>query len=301
MYSLGNMKKLPFKHLRHSLTTPFVKVIILLTACSPRFLNRLNASIMGHVLALLPLPSNRVIKSNQKKIEKSHRLKLSTSAIYTNMINGYFDFFYLSRRSNDTFSKIVKIDGLEHLEKALEAKKGVIAVTAHLGPWELLPRALKQNGFDIAVIGRSLKQKSTSEILEKLRQKPGVVTIDRDRAAAPILRTLKKNNIVGMLIDQATRGVQNEQISFLGKPAATPVSPALFAKKLNTPIVTMHIKQNNDSTYLLKIDEPFLPKPEDTTEQILSLLNNRICSWITEAPNSWVWFHKRWKKIRKSS
>ncbi len=291
------MKKLPFKQLRHLLTVPFVKLVILGTACSPRFINRLNASIWGYILSIFPLPSNKIIESNQKKI--SH-INISTRKVYTCVLNNYFDFFYLSYRNKTKFSKIVKIQGIEHLTRAQEENKGIIAVTAHLGPWELLPRALKQNGFDIAVIGRALKQQSVSDILERLRQKPGVITIDRDKAASPILRNLKKNNIIGMLIDQATRGVQNEQINFLGKPAPTPVSPALFAKKLNAPIVTMHIKQNTDSTYLLIIDEPFFPKPEDTTEQILTLLNNRISNWITEAPNSWVWFHKRWKKIKKT-
>lgn len=289
------MKKLPFKQLRHSLTKPFAKLIILATACSPRFINRLNASVFGYILSILPLPSNKTIKSNQNKIDLTD---ISTKKIYASVLNNYFDFFYLSYRTDAKFNKIVKIQGLEHLKRAQEENRGIIAVTAHLGPWELLPRALKLNGFNIAVIGRTLKQQSVSNILEKLRQKPGVITIDRDRAASPILRNLKNNNIVGMLIDQATNGVQNEQINFLGRPAATPVSPALFAKKLNTPIVTMHIEQKKDSTYLLTIDEPFFPKAEDTTTQILTLLNERISNWITEAPNNWVWFHKRWKKIK---
>ena len=181
------MKKLPFKQLRHLLTVPFVKLVILGTACSPRFINRLNASIWGYILSIFPLPSNKIIESNQKKI--SH-INISTRKVYTCVLNNYFDFFYLSYRNKTKFSKIVKIQGIEHLTRAQEENKGIIAVTAHLGPWELLPRALKQNGFDIAVIGRALKQQSVSDILERLRQKPGVITIDRDKAASPILRNL---------------------------------------------------------------------------------------------------------------
>ncbi len=294
------MKKIPFKSLRHLLTTPAAKLVIFLAVITPRWLSRLNAKILGWFLSILPLPSNKVIQKHQQGIMKKNNIQTSTSQIYTSILIGFFDFFYLSYRSDETFKKLVQTEGAENMQEALAKGNGVIAITAHFGSWELLPRAMKILGFDLGVIGRSLKQKGVAQVLNNLREKPGIQTIDRNAGAAPIVRLLRQNRTLGMLIDQATKGVQNEQINFLGKPASTPVSPALFAKKLNTPIVTMHIEQNNDSTYLLIIDKPFFPKPEDTTEQILTLLNDRISNWITETPSSWVWFHNRWKKIKKT-
>ncbi len=220
----------------------------------------------------------------------------SAAEIYTSVLTGYFDFFYLSYRSDKTFRKIIKVKGSGNMEKALSSGKGVIAVTAHFGPWELLPRAMKLLGFDIGVVGRSLSPRGAADILDKLRRKPGVKTIDRNSGAAPIVRLLRKNNTLGMLIDQDTRGIQSEFAGFLGRPARTPVAPAVLSRKLKVPVITMHITRQKDSSYLLVIDEPVFFTKEDSISDILILLNGRISQWIHDAPEQWVWFHNRWRQ-----
>ncbi len=225
-----------------------------------------------------------------------NNIHVTVAEIYTGILAGFFDFFYLSYRSDNTFNKIVKVDGSDNMKKALSYGKGVIAVTAHYGPWELLPRAVKLLGFDIGVIGRTLSQQGASDVLDKLRRKPGIQTIDRDAGVAPILRLLRKNNTLGMLIDQDTKGVQSEFANFLGHLARTPVAPAVLSTKLDAPIVTVHITRQKDSTYLLEIDEPVFFTEEDSIPEILTLLNGRISRWILNAPEQWVWFHNRWRR-----
>jgi len=182
------------------------------------------------------------------------------------------------------------------MKEALSCNKGVIAVTAHFGPWELLPRAMKLLGFDIGVVGRSLSRKGATEILDKLRKKPGIQTIDRDAGAGPLLRLLRKNKTLGMLIDQNTRGVQSEFIAFMGQDARTPVAPAVLSRKLGVPVVTMHITRQKDSRYLLEIDEPLFFSQENSVSDVLTVLNERISKWILDSPEQWVWFHDRWRK-----
>lgn len=227
---------------------------------------------------------------------KENSISVTTAEIYTSILTGFFDFFYLSYRSDETFRKMVAVKGSKNMEQALSYKKGVIAVTAHFGPWELLPRAMKLLGFDIGVIGRSLSQKGATEVLNKLRQKPGIQTIDRNAGAGPLLRLLRKNKTLGMLIDQNTRGVQSEFIAFMGHAARTPVAPAILSRKLGVPVVTMHITRQKDSTYLLEIDQPLFFSQEDSVSNILTVLNERICQWIQDSPEQWVWFHDRWRK-----
>lgn len=295
MYSPGNMRKIPFKTLRHALTVPAVKSLIFVTAVSPRFLNRLSALIIGKALAFLPLPSGRVIKKNQLSVMAENGIHASSSQIYTSVLSSFFDFFHFSYRSDDALLKVLRVNGAENMKEALSHGKGVIAVTAHFGAWELLPRLIKLLGHKVGVVGRSLNLKNASQVLDKLRQKPGIRTVDRDAGAAPLLRLLRSNHVVGILIDQATRSVQSESINFLGQPARTPAAPAVLAKRLGAPIVTIHIIREKDSTYLLEIDKPLYFSKEDSTFKILELLNGRISSWILKNPEQWVWFHKRWR------
>lgn len=296
MYSRATMKKMPFKTLRHALTVPAVKLVIFAAAVTPRPISRFNAGMVGWILSILPLPSNRIIKKHQQRIMADQNIHATVAGIYTSVLAGFFDFFYLSYRSDSAFKRIVKVNGADNMEEALSFGKGVIAVTAHFGPWELLPRAMKLLGFEIGVVGRSLSLKGASDVLEKLRRKPGIHTIDRDAGAAPVLRLLRKNNSLGILIDQNTKGVQSESVDFLGHPARTPVAPAVLAKRLEVPVVTMHITRQKDSTYLLEIDEPVFFTKNDSISDALTLLNGRISQWIMNAPEQWVWFHDRWRK-----
>lgn len=291
------MRKIPFKTLRHSLTVPAVKLLIFNAVITPRFVNRLSAVLMGKVLSILPLPSGRVIKKNQLTVMAEKGIYCTSSEIYTSVLTSFFDFFHYSYRSNETFLNAVEVKGEENIQEALSHGKGVIAVTAHFSAWELIPRVIKLLGHKVGVVGRSLSLKGASKVLDELRQKPGIRTVDRDAGASPLLRLLRGNHAVGILIDQNTRGVQSELIDFLGHPAPTPTAPAALAKRLGTPIVTLHIVRKKDSTYLVEIDKPLYFTEEDSTSKILELLNERISRWIMKNPEQWVWFHKRWRQL----
>ncbi len=299
MYSPANMKKIPFKTFRHALTVPAVKLVIFSAAITPRVISRFYAGMLGWLLSILPLPSNRIIKKHQQGVMANNGIQAAVANIYTSVLTGFFDFFYLSYRSDNAFRKIVKVEGSDNMGKALSHGRGVIAITAHYGPWELLPRAMKLLGFDIGVVGRALSQKGASDVLDKLRRKPGIHTVDRNAGVAPILRLLRNNIALGILIDQDTKGVQSEFADFLGRPALTPVAPAVLSRRLEVPVVTLHITRQKDKTYLLEIDEPLFFTKEDSVSDILTLLNERISQWILSAPEQWVWFHNRWRTQRK--
>jgi len=290
------MKRLPFKTLRHALTVPAFKLVILGAAVTPRWLSYLNACILGRILSVLPLPSGRIIEKHSRSVMKDNCITVSTADIYSSVLASFFDFFYLSYRSDSAFRKLVEVRGAENMAEAMSRGTGVIAVTAHIGPWELIPRAIKLLGFNIAVVGRSLSQKQASPVLDKLRQKPGIHTVDRDAGASPVVRLLRSGYALGMLIDQSTRGVDSELSEFLGRKAPTPVSPAILAKRLKVPVVTMHIKRNRDRSYILEIDKPVFFDEKDSVSSILKQLNSRISKWILDAPEQWVWFHHRWRK-----
>ena len=291
-----NKKKLPFKTLRHTLALPFAKMLVLSISITPRPLSALTAKIIGWLFSILPLSSGKIIEKHRQTVMKANGINVSTSLIYSNTLRGFFDFFYLSSRNDKLFKKIVTVSGAENLRKALEKGKGVVAVTAHFGAWELMPRAIKLLGVDIGVVGRSLKQEKVSLFLDKLRQKPGIKTINRDQGASSMLRLLGENYVIGMLIDQDTNGVQSESISFLGLPALTPVAPSVLAAKRGIPLVTIHIVRQENSKYLLEIDEPQFFSKDDSLGNILLMLNERISNWIIKNPEQWIWFHDRWRR-----
>lgn len=247
------------------------------------------------MLPILPLPSNRIIARHRGTIMADRGINVSAARVYSSLLLSFFDFFHLSRRSDEAFMKIVRVKGAENLRRALEHQKGVIAVTAHFSAWELIPRAVKLLGHETAVVGRSLTHPGASAVLEKLRAAPGITVVDRDSGVGPIVRLFRKNAAVGILMDQNTSRVQSRTVDFMGLPARTPVAPATLARRLGVPVVLLHIQRLEDSGYLLEIEEPLYFTEDDPDGEILSTLNRRIADWIMKAPEQWVWFHDRWK------
>ena len=186
------------------------------------------------------------------------------------------------------------------MASALSAGRGVIAVTAHYSAWELIPRAVKLLGHETGIVGRRLANPAVSGMLDSLRRRPGVEIIDRGSGARGLLRALRNNRAVGILIDQDTTAVEGGFVDFFGIPALTPLGPARLAIRFGIPVVTLHIHREDDGSYLLLIDEPLdLAGYRETAEDVLELtqqLTSRIEGWIREDPRQWIWFHERWAR-----
>ena len=288
-------KNKTLRRLRHLLTAPAVRAVVFCCAFTPIWLLRFNARILGYILSLLPLSASDTISEHRRTVMASLGIKASSSAIYSSVLTSYFDFFHYSGKSDKAFMDMVRVKGSENMTEALDHGKGAIAVTAHFSAWELIPRAVKLLGFETGVVGRSLTHPGASSILEHLRAAPGIHVVDRDKGVSPIVRLLRSNTAVGILIDQYTSRVQSHTVDFLGVPASTPVAPAVLARRLGVPVVPLHIERLRDSSYLLQIEKPMYFDENDSDSEILDLLNRKIGNWIRNSPEQWVWFHKRWK------
>ncbi len=228
---------------------------------------------------------------------RSLGLECSSFEIYRSLVAGYLDFLHLSHLDDVEFQEVITVEGAEHLADALDAGNGCILITAHYSAWELSPRAVVNLGHRIGIIHKELDDSEVSAFLNDLRRKPGVDSVDRSRGPGALLRLLRQNAAVGILIDQDTMGADGEFVDFLGIPARTPTGPAKIALRFGIPVSTLHIRRNKDRDYILVIDKPVDTSTfsgDDGHIQLTEVLNRRIGEWIHEDPAQWVWIHKRW-------
>lgn len=252
---------------------------------------------MGRLAAASPSRANVLIDRHKRNIMEPNGLAASASDIYRYALMGLLDFLHLSYRGDRVFGGIVRVEGERNMSSALACGRGVLAFSAHYGAWELIPRAVALLGHRVGVVGRKLSHPALTGALDRLRGRPGVRTVDRGDGAAPVVRMLRENTAVGVLIDQDTKGVEGRFVDFLGRAAFTPIGPAMIAVRLGVPVVTLHIRLLEDSTYLLRIDERMDTEGlegERGAVVLLERLNRRIGEWIREDPRQWIWFHERW-------
>jgi KDO2-lipid IV(A) lauroyltransferase len=208
----------------------------------------------------------------------------------------------ISRLSSQNVSELVQYDpdaGLNNFVAARSRKKGIIYLTGHFSSWELLPIAHALYGHPLSFVTRPLDNDLLDLYFESLRESKGNRVIPKKDAARTILKVLKENGTVGILMDQNTSLMEGTFADLFGVPAATTTGIALLALRTGSPILPGYLTPMRNGRYTIK----FLPPVEVTRtgDRALDIetntrrLNAIVEDIVREQPDSWLWGHKRWK------
>jgi len=204
----------------------------------------------------------------------------------------------LPRLSEKRLEKIVAVEGEGHLAKALGVGKGVLIFTAHLGNWEIASFPIARLG-PLNVVARPLDNPGLEAELIRLRNRLGARVIYKQKAAREILQALRRNEIVAILIDQNVLRREAVFVDFFGRQAATTPGLAAFSLRAGSPIIPVFCLPGPRFTYRLRIGEPVrVALSGDVAKDVLKITGS--CTKMIEAevrqhPDSWLWFHDRWK------
>ena len=107
-----------------------------------------------------------------------------TTAMYKTLGQNVFEFLKLKGISERRIQSLVEsVDGEEHLRRAAAEGKGVIAITGHIGCWELLAAYLVSRGYSVSVVARRLRDDKWQQWVESIRTSLKISIIDRDNGA----------------------------------------------------------------------------------------------------------------------
>lgn len=190
------------------------------------------------------------------------------------------------------------------MDSALARGKGVVFVTGHVGNWELLARYVALEQYPAAVIGKETSDPRTTKLVERFRTSGGLKVIWRGSqgAAKDMLRALKHNFILGLLIDQDTK-VQSVWVPFFGVPAKTPRAAADLALKLGAVPMLGFCTRVGPLKYRITMQEVPVPggDGDDAVLRLTADLTAGIEAHIRAHPEQWVWMHQRWKSRPEQS
>jgi KDO2-lipid IV(A) lauroyltransferase len=199
------------------------------------------------------------------------------------------------------FDEYVSVDGWEHLEGVYAAGRGAIAVTGHIGNWELLAAYVAYRGIPIAAVARRQDDPRVNRLLTDFRTDYGVQVILRDSpgSAREILRVLKQGGILAVHLDLDTR-VPSVSVPFFGRLARTPAAAAVLAVRRDIPVLPAFAQRRPEGGHHVTIMAPILPPKSgdrqadvlELTRQFSQILEDRIRRW----PAEWNWWHRRWRR-----
>ena len=188
----------------------------------------------------------------------------------------------------------IAYEGLEHYRAAKEAGRGVLIATAHLGNWELSAFAHAVMTEPMNVMVRPLDNPRIDRLVENRRTLSGNRLIFKKDAARTVLKALRNNEAVGVLIDQNTSEGEGVFVNFFGKLACAGSGFVKLAYHSQAPVVPgFALWDDKTRRYILRFFAPIQLTGDERadTQRIHSFLENVIRQY----PDQWMWIHRRWK------
>ena len=124
--------------------------------------------------------------------------------------------------------------------------------------------------------------------------------MSRRNASRDILKALRNNETVGILMDQNTVREEGVFADFFGIPAATTPAVATFALRTGAAVIPGFLIWDEAlQKHRLRFDPPLkLIQTGDRARDILEntrMFNRVLEGYVRKNPDQWLWIHRRWK------
>ena len=237
--------------------------------------------------------TNSFPEKSEKEIRKIER------RFYRYFCDLFVETLKLMHMSKKQMNKrMVYING-DYIQKLYDTGRSVMLMTSHYGNWEWTS-SFSQFYPDKPVyqIYRRLKNKNFDKFMYNLRTRFGARNIEKHNILRSMV-SLKKNGqlcMFGMLSDQ-TPSPNNIHYwtKFLHQDTPMLTGTEQLARKFNYPLVYVDVKRVKRGYYECMVvplcDEPTKTTDLEITEKYAKLLEEAI----NQAPEYWLWTHKRWK------
>lgn len=189
----------------------------------------------------------------------------------------------------------------EHLEAGFARGKGVITICPHFGSFASVVASEALRGLKMNAIIKEVHWGPAQRFWSELRRHTGIVDIPPRRSREQICAALQRNEMVVMMIDQHMPPYRGIVTELCGQLASTTTAPARFALETDALIVPgITLRTGEPGRHILRAEPGFeversFATPEANIRATTERINRVFERWLREAPEQWLWLHKRWK------
>jgi KDO2-lipid IV(A) lauroyltransferase len=219
--------------------------------------------------------------------------------VFRNMAKNYYDLFRVPTLSLAEIGRLVKVEGWEHVERALSKGKGLILVSAHFGNTDIVSQVLALRGVPVVVPAEHLKPEALYQYMCSLRASKGIRLIPVDGPLLELFRALRRNEVVGLAADRdiTESGIV---VDFFGAPARLPDGYAQLSLRTGAPIIVGFSQRLPDNTFVAHLEPPLeLEVTGDrardvrvSVERVVAIMEH----YIGKHPEQWVMSVPIWRR-----
>lgn len=229
-------------------------------------------------------------KGRQASQETLEKLARRTFQYYGKYL---VDFFRCVQMGKSEVDRTVSLQHLEHLHEARSAGKGVIALSAHFGNWELGGAVMASLDCPVHAVFMPERDARTRALFQMQRRRRGIKGIPLGSPVSQLLQALRQKAFVALLADRNFSD-HHGPFTFFGAPARLPRGPATLAVRTGAPVLPAFILREADDTFLMRFHPPIVAERGTRVAEV----QQRICAVLEQEigsrPEQWFMFERFW-------
>ena len=248
----------------------------------------------------------KVVRNNLNLVfpEKSDtEIKRITKVFYHHLCDMILESIKSLTISEDDMRKRYKFTNVELMQNIEAQHKSIILMCAHYGSWEwifILQTYVKSKGN---AVYKPLANKYFDRLVKRIRAKYNSYLI-ATKEVIPTLIQEKRDGIIsinGFVSDQSPK--LNKAFhwnEFMGVNVPVHTGAEMLAKKLDMAVVFFKVKKVKRGYYETTFETITLNPKDYKDYQITDIFLKLVEDQIREAPEYYLWTHKRWKHKDKA-
>lgn len=195
----------------------------------------------------------------------------------------------------------VRWEGDAWLESLLQAERGLLLLTPHLGSFEVSAQAYAERfgvRWPITVLYRPAENDFVRRLEETARARPGLMTAPASVAGVrQLLRALRAGQTVGMLPDQVPPKGMGVWAPFFGRPAYTMTLAVRLARQSGAALAVLWSERLPGGRGYVVHAQPLAHPPADDDDEVAAAtaINASMEAVIRQCPQQYLWGYFRYK------
>jgi len=196
------------------------------------------------------------------------------------------------RPYDEVLSRVRACEGLQYVEAAQAAGRGIIYLTPHLGCFEMCALYMARHA-PLTVLYRPPRLQWLEGVMRSGRERGQAKLAKADMGGVRLLfKALKRGEAIGMLPDQAPSQGEGEWVDFFNRPAYTMTLAGRLAEASGAAVLLVSAeRQDTGQGYVIR----FEPLALDFEQSVARQINAALERLIRAFPAQYLWSYNRYK------
>lgn len=189
------------------------------------------------------------------------------------------------------------------LDAALADGRGAVVVCMHFGNWDFGAGATAARGYPLTVVVETFADARLDRLVVGARGRLGMKVARMEHAGPSLLRTLKANGVLALLVDRPLPD-DGVPVTFFGRTVHLPAGPARLALRSGArviPTAFVRLEPHRPDVRVLcdfSITNPATGDRDSDVQALTQAVVSAHEQFIRQHPAQWYMFRRMWPATR---